>query len=145
MDTRNRHSSLIWDDLKKYKRQCILAVLGSHNVPAGQVAASLRERWPAVMAMIGFEPVRLLTGCAPVGVEKAARIVAKTVTGKLAIVFHRAELVYGVKAAEQMRDGLIVQEANALLLLSVRLGKGMKNIRYLFPANGKKIHEIEVG
>jgi len=145
MDTRNRSGFDVVADLRKLDRRRLLAVLGSHNVPADEVAQSLREQWPQVVGIVGFEPVRLVTGCAPVGAEKAARLVAKSVTGKLAVVFHRADLVYGSKHAEGMRDMMVVQESAALLLLVTAAGKSFKNLRYLFPVNGKKVHEIEVG
>ena len=145
MDTRNRSGFDVVADLRKLDRKRLLAVLGSHSIPANEVAKSLREQWSQVVGMVGFEPVRLITGCAPAGAEKAARLIAKSVTGKLAVVFHRADLVYGPKHAESMRDMLVVQEASVLLLLVTKPGQGLKNMRYLFPANGKKIHEIEVG
>lgn len=145
MDTRNRSAFDVVADLRAMKRRpCLLAVLGSHNVDARELAAVLRSQWLAVQARVGFEVVRLLTGCADVGTEKAARLAAKDVTGKLAVVFHRAELTYGKKPAEEMRDTLLAQEADALLLFTTGSKRVCKHARERFSSRGKKIFEIEV-
>jgi hypothetical protein len=145
MDTRNRSAFDIVADLRAMKRRpCLLAVLGSHAVDAGELAKALRVQWSDIARQVGFSPVRLLTGCADGGAEKAVRLAARGVTGELAVVFHRAEITYGRKAAEEMRDLLLAQEADALLLLAA--GKRVcKHARERFGSRGKKVIEIEVG
>ena len=105
---------------------------------------AVRAQWSRIKSMFGFEPVRLLTGCANVGAEKAIRLAAKSLTGKLAVVFHRAEVTYGKRAAEEMRDILLAQEATALLLLTTGK-KTCKHARDTFSSRGKKVYEVEVG
>ena len=145
MDTRNRSAFDIVNDLRSVKKPCLLAVLGTHDVDARALAGALcSPQWSLIVAPIGFTPARLLTGCADVGVEKAVRTAAKNITGKLAVVFHRAEITYGKKAAEEIRDLLLAQEADALLLLTVGR-KVCKHARDKFGARGKKVYEIEVG
>lgn len=145
MDTRNRSAHDIVAYLRSIKgRPCLLAVLGSHAVDAGELADALRSQWSDITGQVGFEPARLLTGCADGGAEKAVRLAARDVTGELAVVFHRAEITYGRKAAEEMRDLLLAQEADALLLLTV--GKRVcRHARERFGSRGKKVIEIEVG
>lgn len=145
MDTRNRSAFDVVGDLRALKRRpCLLAVLGSHRVDAGELSDALCLSWSVIQVQVGFEPVRLVTGCADGGAEKAARMAAKSITGKLAVVFHRAEVTYGKKPAEEMRDLLLAQEADALLLLAV--GKKVcKHASYLFAVRGKKVYEVEVG
>jgi len=145
MDTRNRSAFDIVANLRALKRRpCLLAVLGSHRVDAGELSDAFCFSWPAIQAQVGSEPVRLLTGCADGGAEKAVRLAAKSITGKLAVVFHRAEITYGKKPAEEMRDVLLAQEADALLLLTA--GKRVcKHARERFGARGKKVIEVEVG
>lgn len=121
----------------------MLAVLGSRNVDAGVLADAMRTQWPQFAAPIGFDPIRLMTGCAEAGVEKAARLAAKSITGKLAVVFHRAEVTYGKKPADEMMASLIAQEADALLILTT--GKPICAFaRSRFIAWNKKVYEIEI-
>lgn len=117
MDSRNRSAFDIVADLKKVKG-FKLAVLGSHNVDAKTLASALPEAIQQVLNNDWKDPLLVMTGCAPVGVEKAVRLAAKEMTGRSAVVFHRAETVYGPKKAEQMRDVLLAQEADALLIIS---------------------------
>lgn len=140
MDTRERRADEIFAELRGTKG-FKLAVLGSHSLDASAVADALLEQRDSIIELVGEKPVRLLTGCAPVGVEKAARLAAKKFTGKLAVIIHRAELTYGKKPAEQMRDILLAQESDALLLL----GGGNKHARDRFSGHGKKVYEIEIG
>lgn len=143
-DTRNRSAFDIVTDLRSMKkRPCLLAVLGSHNVDARELAGALIAQWREIVYTVGFDPVRLLTGCADVGVEKAVRLVSKNVTGKLPVVFHRAEITYGKKAAGGMRDVLLSQEADALLLLTAGK-KTCKHARERFGSRGKKVFEVEI-
>jgi hypothetical protein len=119
-------------------------VLGSHSLDAVQTADALDQQWSAVIELLHFEPVRLVTGCADVGAEKATRLAAKRVTGKLAAVFHRAEATYGIKKAEEMRDVILAQQADALLLLTAGT-KVCRHARERFSSLGKKVYELEVG
>jgi hypothetical protein len=144
MDTRNRAADEIFAELRALRSKvggpCVLAVLGSHTVDAQQLADVLRTQWSTLVGNVGFEPKRLMTGCVDVGVEKAVRLAAKSITGKLAVIVHRAELTYGVKPAERMRDTLLAQEADALLLF----GGGCKHARERFWGHGKKVIEIDI-
>ncbi len=143
MDTRNRSAFDVVADLRKIGSARLLAVLGTHQVDAGATSDALALAWPMIVGLVGFEPVRLLTGCSPSGVEKAVRIFSKSVTGKLAVVFHRAEITYGSKRAEEMRDILLAQEAGALLLVTA--GKKVcKHARDMFSSRMKRVYEIEV-
>lgn len=151
MDSRNRSAALIVHDLRELPGsplvppgRRLLAVLGSHQFDAGKLAEAMRRRWSTFTTVVGFEPVRIVTGCAPSGAEKAARMVARDVTGRLAVVFHRAEITYGRGPAEQMRDVLLAQEADALLVLTTGR-KVCAHARDRFRGHGKKVHEIEVG
>lgn len=147
MDSRNRSAFDIVHDLREMgarERARLLAVLGTHHLDASDAADALRSQWSTVVDLIGFEPSRIVTGCGEGGTEKVARLIAKGVTGKLAVVFHRAVFTYGIKHAEEMRDLLIAQESGALLLVMV--GKKVcKRARDLFGARMKKTFEIEVG
>lgn len=144
MDTRNRSAFDVVKDLRgKFDGHYKVAVLGSHQIDATSLAAVLAD---AVEREVGpHEPFLVVTGCAPVGVEKAARLMAKDYTGRPAVVFHRADIVYGPKKAEEMRDVLLAQEASCLVV--VTLGgkkKTCQNLRDRFTARGKKVHVIEV-
>jgi hypothetical protein len=144
MDSRNRSAFEIVADLKKLGTvACRLGVLGSHGLDAKQVAGGLVRSWGDVCDMIGFEPERLVTGCVDHGAEKAARLAAKECTGKLAAVFHRAEATYGVKEAERLRDIILAQQCDALLLLTDG-GKCCKHARERFGSLNKKVFELEV-
>jgi hypothetical protein len=144
MDTRNRSAFDIVAELRAMKKPCLLAVLGTHNVDASVLRSAVAAQWSRISGMFGFRPARLMTGCAGVGTEKATRLVAKSVTGELAVVFHRAEVTYGKKVAEEMRDLLLAQEADALLLVTT--GKKVcQHARERFGSRGKRVFEIEVG
>lgn len=143
-DSRNRSAFEIVKDLRALGTiACRLAVLGSHGLDAKQVSAAIGRSWSDVCDMVGFEPVRLVTGCADIGAEKAVRIIAKDVTGKLAAVFHRAEATYGPKEAERLRDIILAQQCDALLLLTDG-GKCCKHARDRFRSLNKKVFELEV-
>ena len=119
-----------------------LAVLGSHDVDAGLLAKAFRLRWPMVFDMVGFKPGRLITGCADRGVELAARLAARDITGQLAVIFHRASFC-GTKKAEEILDKLLAQEADALLIVSTG-GKVCTRVRDLFTQKEKRVIEIEI-
>jgi hypothetical protein len=142
MDSRNTSAFDIVAELRKVKG-FKLAVLGSHQLDAKKVAHDLFDlRREVITGFVGHEPVILLTGCADVGVEKAARLVAKKLTGRLAVVFHRASFTFGAKKAEEMRDGLLAQEADALLIIGK--GKVCQAAARLFGTFNKKVFEIEL-
>jgi len=142
MDTRNRPAAEIIDDLRAMKG-CKLAVLGSLNIDAAASAAAIHVHQKSIIAMIGWHPVRLITGCRPVGAEKAARLAAKRFTGKLAAVIHRAEITYGIRTADMMANMIIEQASDALLILTS--GPAVCDLlRARFEQNGKKVFEIEI-
>jgi hypothetical protein len=146
MDSRNRSAVEILHDLRvSYSSEpCLLAVVGAHELDAHLLADVFRTRWPQLVAEFKFGPKRVMTGCADVGAEKAARLAAKSVTGKLAIVFHRAEASYGRKGAEKMRDDLLAQEADGLLLVTTRKNRKFTFLRERFAARAKPIVEVEI-
>lgn len=121
----------------------LVAILGSNRFSARDAADALVVNWGTVIDQFGFEPMRVLTGCGEVGAEKAARLAAKRLTGRLAVVFHRAELTYGRRQAEEIRDTLLAQEADALLLLTTG-SKVCRHARERFSSRGKKVIEVEI-
>lgn len=144
MDSRNRSAFEIVADLKALGTvACRLAVLGSHDLDATQVSGLLTRSWSDVCDMVGFEPERVVTGCADVGAEKAMRLAAKEATGKLAAVFHRATTQFSVKQAEQVRDIILAQQCDALLLLTDG-GKCCKHARERFGSLNKRVYELEI-
>lgn len=142
MDTRERDANVVLADL----REAVgikLAVLGSHNIDAKLSADAIVEHRKAIIAMVGGSPVRLVTSCRPVGAEKAARLAAKRFTGQLAVVFHRAEMTYGIKVADMMANMIIERECSALLILSTgRAACELLSAR--FKQNKKPVYEIEI-
>lgn len=135
--------------LAKLDQRRILAVLGSHNVSVASAASMLVDNWKDVVDMVGFEPVCLVTGCWAGGVEKAARIVARTLTGRTAVVMRRNDDVpgwtssMGDRAPERWRDIMMAQAATSLLL--VTSGNNVcEHVRDRFAGWGKQVHEIEV-
>lgn len=146
MDSRNRDAREIQTALEALGGdQCRLTIAGSHNLDAGETANALRESWSDIVDMIGFEPKLIITGCRPVGAEKAARLAAKDLTGKLAVVFHRPELVHSIKDAEMFMNICLSKAGDALLLLSPGKKLVCKNLRQQFTQWQKKIHQVEVG
>lgn len=143
-DTRVRGADEIFADLRMLrgdtKGPCVLAVLGTHKVDEKALADAIKEQWDEIVKVVGFEPKRIMTGCVDVGTEKAARLVAKKVTGNTPVVIHRPEMTYGVKEAEEIRDMLMAREADALLVV----GKANKHARQRFIGWHKVVHEIEI-
>lgn len=118
-----------------------VAILGSHQIPAGRIAKALDQQWSTIVELLGFEPSMIVTGDADVGAEKAARLVAKKVTGKLATVFHRATTVYPLLQAEAVRDAILAQHTEALLVLGK---KCCKQARKHFHRYKRSVYEIEI-
>lgn len=118
-------------------------MLGSQNISA-EYAEALVANQDDIIEMVGARPARLITSCRPVGAEKVARLAAKALTGKLAAVFHRAEVTYGPKVADMMANVLIAQEADALLILGTG-NATCERVRARFEQNNKPVYEIEVG
>lgn len=142
MDTRERGADVIVAELRELQG-IKLAVLGSNNIPAKAAADAIIDHRKAIIDMIGGSPVRLVTSCRPVGAEKAARLAAKRFTGKLAVVFHRAEMSFGIRNADIMANMIIERESNALLVLSTGK-KASELLSARFKQNGKKVYEIEI-
>lgn len=143
MDTRNRNAFEIVEELRKIEG-LKLAVLGSHNLNVNDTHKAIVDHWSEITELVGEDPERLLTGCRPSGSEKAVRLAAKEVTGKLAVVFHRADVTYSPKMAQEMMVNLLAQEADALLVLS-NGSPVCAEARSRFIARNKKVYEIEVG
>ena len=140
-DTRNRPAGDVVADLRTLDG-LKLAVLGSNDVPAKAAAEAFVEHRRAIVDLIGGRPVRLVTSCRPVGAEKAARLAAKEFTGSPAVVFHRAEITYGVRPADMMANMIIAQEADALVVLTT--GSDVCGlVKARFESNGKNVYEIE--
>jgi hypothetical protein len=146
MDSRNRDARQIMEDLQKMgKEPCRLTIAGSHKLDAKDAAEALCDAWDEITDLIGFEPKRIITGCSPVGAEKAARLAAKSLTGKLAVVFHRPELIHSVKQADMFMNVVLSKGGDALLLLANGSKPACKNLREQFQHWQKKIHQVEVG
>lgn len=143
MDSRVRSAFDICADLRKISG-LKLAVLGSRRLEAKDVRSMLIDQRSTICELVGAEPRRLVTGDLEVGAEKGVRLAAKEFTGKRPVVFHRAEMTYGKKGAENMLYQVLTQHTDALLLLTV--GKTIcDDAVYLFKANRKKVYEVEVG
>lgn len=145
-DSRVRLGTEVMADLMAMgKDPCRLTVVGSHNLEAKDVADGLREAWDGIVEMVGFTPKRLVTGCAPVGVEKAVRLAAKDLTGKLAAVFHRPDMTYGRKQADMFMNISLAKAGDALLILAPGTKPACKNLRLCFVEWSKPIHQVEIG
>jgi hypothetical protein len=142
-DTRNRGADEVFYDLRMMradaKSSVVLAVFGSNSVDPRGLARALNAQWSAVVTLVGFQPQRVMTSCRDVGTEKAVRLAAKDVTGKLAVIVHRAEMTYGIKQADEMCCNLVSREADALLMI----GGGSKFLRDRFAGWYKPIHEVD--
>lgn len=145
-DSRNRNAGEIVGDLRALKKKrgepCLVAVLGSHAVNVKETTAYLRKAWPSFCSVSGISPARVMTGCADVGAEKAVRVAAKQLTGKLSVVIHRADYM-GVSVAEVMRDTILANEADALLILT-NGGRVCRRARELFVERKKPVYELNV-
>ena len=142
MDTRVRNAVHVMMDLTKLEGPK-LTVVGAHTIDPKATADMLVEQWKDVVEMVGFEPVILVTGDADVGAEKAARLAAKRVTGRLAAVFHRT-LAASMKQSEAYRDYHLVDYGAALLVLSDGTKRCCKHLRDQFDGRRKPVHVIEV-
>lgn len=146
MDSRNREAPAIVADLAAMgSERCRLVVVGSHKLSPGETADALREQWAAIVELVGFEPRRIITGDAPGGAEKAARLVARSVTGKLAAVFHRPELVNSARNAEMFMNILLAKTGDAALILAVGTKPTCANLRRSLGEWEKRTYQVEVG
>lgn len=146
MDTRNRDAKEVVADLAAMgSRRCRLVVVGSHNLDASKTAEALREQWSSIVEVVGFSPDRIITGCSPVGAEKAARLVARSVTGELAAVFHRPELVHSIRNAEMFMNVLLAKVGDAALILAPSSKPTCANLRRSLGEWDKRTYQVEVG
>lgn len=147
MDSRNRDAREIVADLDKVGRgPCRLTIAGSRKLDTSAVADALREQWSQIVGLVGFEPKRIVTGCAPEGAEKAARLAARDVTGELAAVFHRSTMTHGPATAEIFLNILLSRAGDALLILAPNKKPACAKLRCAFAEHpGKKIYQVEVG
>lgn len=146
MDSRNRDAKEILADLAVLGAEpCRLVVVGSHKLDPSDTASALREQWSSIVELIGFEPRRLITGCAPGGAEKAARLLAKQVTGKLAAVFHRPTMVNSAKTAEMFMNILLSRAGDAALILATSAKPTCMNLRGSLAEWDKRSYQVEVG
>jgi len=146
MDSRNRDAKLIFADLEAMGREpCRLVVAGSAWLDPGATADALVEQWPAIVELVGFEPRRIITGCAQGGAEKAARLAARRVTGKLAAVFHRPELVYNKKTAEMFMNIWLAKAGDAALILATGSKPTCANLRGSLAEWDRRSYQVEVG
>ncbi len=146
MDSRNRDARAIVADLVALgEAPCRLVVVGSHKLDPSATAEALRDQWSSIVELVGFEPKRIITGCAPGGAEKVARLVAKSVTGKLAAVFHRPELVNSAKNAEMFMNILLARTGDVALILATGTKPTCTNLRRSLGEWGKRSHQVEVG
>lgn len=146
MDSRNRDAKAISADLEALGRDpCRLVIVGSRVLDPGQMAGALVEQWSSIVGLVGFRPKRIVTGCLPAGAEKAARLAAKRLTGKLAAVFHRPELVYNTKTAEMFMNVWLAKAGDAALILATGSKPTCANLRGSFAEWGKLSYQVEVG
>ncbi len=146
MDSRNRDAREVRDALLAMgDGMRRLVVVGSHNLVADETADALRDQWSAIVKLVGFRPERIVTGCSPVGAEKAARLVAKSVTGKLAAVFHRPELVNSAKDAAMFMNIMLARTGDAALILATSSRPTCANLRRQLGEFGKRLYQVEVG
>lgn len=143
MDSRNRDAKAIVSDLAA-ERGC-LVVVGSHKLDPAATAEALRASWKPIVRMVGFEPTRIVTGCAAGGAEKAARLAARSLTGKPAAVFHRPDITHGSKQAEMFLNILLSRTGNAGLILATSAKPACVNFRRSMVEWGKKFYQVEVG
>ncbi len=142
-DSRNRDAREIVADLTKEKRR--LAIVGSKNLEqAGRLVAGLRAQWSEIVELVGFEPERIVTGDAIGGAEKAARLLARSVTGKLAAVFHRADLLHRSQS-EMFLNILLARTSDAALILATSGKPTCMPLRHSLTEWGKKYYQVEVG
>lgn len=143
MDSRERDAREIMADLAALgKDPCRLTIVGSHKLDSKQVGVALRAAWGDIVEVIGFTPKRVVTGCAPVGVEKAVRLAAKDLTGKRSVVFHRP--LMGAKNAEMFLNIWLAKAGDALLILAPGTKPASKNLRACFVEWRKPIHQVEI-
>ncbi len=147
MDSRVRDAREIVADLDAMGPDpCRLTIAGSRKLDTSAVADALREQWPQIVELVGFEPKRIVTGCAPEGAEKAARLAARAVTGELAAVFHRSTMTHGPATAEIFLNILLSRTGDALLILAPNKKPACAKLRCAFAEHpGKKIYQVEVG
>lgn len=147
MDSRNRDAREIVADMDAVgPGPCRLTVAGSRKLDTSAVADALREQWPAIINLIGFQPAWIVTGCAPEGAEKAARLAARDVTGERAVVFHRSTMIHGPATAEIFLNILLSRVGDALLILAPNKKPACAKLRCAFAEHpGKKIYQVEVG
>jgi len=145
MDSRNRDAKEILADLEAMGREpCRLVVSGSRALDPEQMADALTEQWSSIVELVGFRPARVVTGCLPVGAEKAARLAAKRVTGKLAVVFHRPDMVHSATAAEMLMNILLSKSGDAALILATNSKPACTNLRRQFAGWDKRVYQVEV-
>lgn len=150
MDSRNRDAKLIFADLDALGRDpCRLIVVGSHKLDHGQLADSLVDQWSSIVELVGFRPKRIITGCAPVGAEKAARLAAKRLTGKLAVVFHRpmftqAGFIQSAKTAEMFMNIWLAKAGDAALILATSSKPTCANLRGSLAEWDRRSYQVEV-
>lgn len=145
-DTRNRDAKAVVADLVAMgKERCRLVIVGSHKLDPIKTADALRDQWSTIVELVGFRPGRIVTGCAPGGAEKAARLVAKSVTGKLAAVFHRPELVHSIRDAEMFSNVLLARTGDVALILATSSKPTCTNLRRSLMEWNKGFHQVEVG
>lgn len=148
MDSRNRDASEIIAAMEALGREmapCRLVIVGSHNLDPRETADALHEQWSAIVGLVGFRVQQVITGCAPAGAEKAARLVAKRVTGRLAVVFHRPDLVHSARDAEMFMNVSLAKTGDAAVVLATSSKPTCANLRRSFAEWGKRVHQVEVG
>jgi hypothetical protein len=151
MDSRNRDAKLIFADLEALGADpCRLVVVGSHRLDPADTAEALCDSWDELVDLVGFEPKRIITGCAPGGAEKAARLAAKSLTGKPAVVFHRpmftpSGYIQTTKTAEMFMNISLAKAGDAGLVLATGSKLTHQNLRGSLWEWDKKTYQVEVG
>lgn len=123
-----------------------LAIVGSRKIDTTQAEEIIRAQWKVIgkhfKKQLSWPPVAIIAGDEK-GVGRAAQNLAHELSGCSAFRFLPDWITYGKDHASYMRANLLVQEADALLLIWSGKGKDLREVRRLFRVRLKPVLEIE--
>ena len=120
-----------------------LAICGSRHLDLKLATKLIREHYPLALKAFKAKRATAIISGGATGVDRAAANLAHKLTGSLAYLFLADWTVYG-NMAGPIRNALITQEADGLLLIWDGKSHGSRDVRYKFGACGKPIYEVEV-
>lgn len=142
LDSRKLDVWVMSEELQKMKG-FKLVIAGGRDIPVKKVKRIIKFNWKNIMSTFKIKkPKIIITGCAD-GVDKAARKMAKKLTGKRACVFAAEWERYG-KSAGPRRNELMAQEGDGLLLIWNGKSRGSASMLSKMQAHNKPIMEIMV-